>query len=222
MVDESEVFEAADCLQAQGRMVSIRNVRESLERRGSHRDIGPLVAQWKIKRSYQPRTEIEGVPLRIQSRHGDALAALWGDARAEAARDLEGERDHMRATVRANNEVRDEALLDADRLNDQVSKLQAEVAQLQELLNDRDARLVRVRAEEFWDRVMREIVEILPANGGMAVEDILPNLRETIHREAALHKESVTLAIIRKKMRTRVTHGRYFAEQPDGSFSRRL
>ena len=175
-----------------------------------------------MKRAYRPRVEIEGVPLSIQNRHGDALAALWGEALAQAVRDLDGERDLMRATVQANNEIRDEALLDADRLNDDVSKLRAEVAQLRDLLKERDARLARVRSEEFWDRVMREIVEILPANGGMAVEDILPNLRATIHREAALHRESVTTAIIRKKMRTRVTHGRYFAEQPDGSFSRRL
>ena len=221
VVDLQEISEASERLVADGRPVSVRAVRASLKAGGSFRDIGRLVAQWKADRKYIRRVLVDDVPLAIQNRFGDALAALWNEARMMAMREHDDDRESWKEKIRANDEIRDEALTETDRLTDEVRSLRGEVSRLRVSVDGRDARLARVRSEEFWDRVMMEIREILPATGSMTVEDILPRLRETVHREAANHKEKVTPAILRKKMLTRVTHGRYFEASDDGAFARR-
>ena len=222
MVDLQEISEASERLVADGKPVSVRAVRALLKAGGSFRDIGRLVARWKVDRNYTRRVLVDDVPLAIQNRYGEALAALWNEARMMAMREYDDDRENWKEKLQANDEMRDEALLEADRLTDEVGFLREEVSRLRAILGERDARLARVRSEEFWDRVMMEIHEILPAEGSMTVEDILPRLRETVHREAANHKEKVTPAILRKKMLTRVTHGKYFETLPGNRFSRRL
>jgi len=81
--------------------------------------------------------------------------------------------------------------------------------------------LERFGAEEFWDRVMREIHEILPTSGTMGPDEILPELRQVTLRGAALHKEPLTPATLRKKMDVRVTHGKYFERDADGRYGRK-
>lgn len=79
----------------------------------------------------------------------------------------------------------------------------------------------RFGAEEFWDRVMREIFEILPATGTMALDEILPALRSMTFRGAALPEQALTPAILRKKMEVRIAHGRYFERSENGRYARR-
>lgn len=79
----------------------------------------------------------------------------------------------------------------------------------------------RFGAEEFWDRVMREIFEVLPSIGTMAADEILRALRaETLHG-AALHEEPLTPAALRRKMEVRIAHGKYFERSADGRYARR-
>ena len=221
MVDLQKVSEAAERLVADGRPVSVRAVRASLKAGGSFRDIGRLVAHWKAERKYTRRVLVDDVPVAVQNRFGDALADLWNEARMMAMREHDDDRESWKEKIRANDEIRDEALMETDRLTDEVRSLREEVSRLTARVDGRDARLARVRSEEFWDRVMMEIREILPATGSMTVEDILPRLRKTVHREAANHKEKVTAAVLRKKMLTRVTHAKYFEISGDGAFARR-
>ena len=77
-------------------------------------------------------------------------------------------------------------------------------------------------AGEFWDRVMREIFDILPATGTMALDEFLPALRSVTFRGAALPKEALTPSILRKKMEVRIAHGRYFVRSEDGGYARRV
>lgn len=235
MVDWQEVVETADELVAQGRTVSVRAVRSALREKGSHRDVGPLVKRWKESRKFSHRPEVDGVPITVQRRHNDALAALWAEAQIFAIRDLNDERARLNAAIQANDEVRDEALQTADMLEEQVSVLRIEIDGLKKELSEqrkevnklrghlekRDARLDRVRSEEFWNRLMIEVAELLPVEGGMTLEEILPRLRDSAHREAANHKERITKAILRKKMLTRVAHKKFFELVADDRFARR-
>lgn len=92
---------------------------------------------------------------------------------------------------------------------------------LQTRLAKVENQLDRFRAEEFWDRVMREISEILTEKGAMTPAEILPELRTWTMRGAALHKEPLTPGLLRKKMDVRVTHGKYFAPPQEGRYASR-
>ena len=77
-------------------------------------------------------------------------------------------------------------------------------------------------ALEFWDRVMQEIFEIIPAGGAMSPAEILPELRAWTIRGAALHKESLTPAALRKKMDVRVSYNRYFETRDERRYTRKV
>lgn len=221
MAERDAVFRVADSLRAGGKPVSVRAVIAALEQGGSNREVGPLVREWKAKRGYRPRVEFAGIPTDVQNRHGDALAVLWEAACVSAARRYDDDRERMGCDLRANDEIRDEALREVDRVTEEVVALRAEVTQLRELLREKDARLDRIRSEEFWDRVMQEIFDLLPAEGGMTAKELLPQLRGTISRESALHKEVITASVLRTKMKMRVAHGKYFELLANGNFTRR-
>ena len=221
MAERDEVFRVADRLRADGRPVSVRAVISNLERGGSNREVGTLVRDWKAARGYRPRIEVAGVPTDVQNRHGDALAVLWEAACVSAARKYDGDRERMDRDLRANDEIRDEALREVDRITEEVASLHAEVTQLREVIREKDARLDRIRSEEFWDRVMQEVFDLLPAEGGMTARELLPQLRGTVSRESALHKEDITPSVLRTKMKMRVAHGKYFELLANGTFARR-
>jgi drug/metabolite transporter (DMT)-like permease len=82
--------------------------------------------------------------------------------------------------------------------------------------------LDRFRAEEFWDRVMQEIAELLVERGPLTPIEILPELRTWTVRGAALHKEPLTPGTLKKKMDVRVFHGRYFEPRDEGRYARKV
>ena len=221
MAERDEVFRVADSLRGEGKPVSVRSVIANLEHGGSNRDVGILVRDWKAARDYRPRIEIAGVPTKVQNRHGDALAALWEVACESAARKYDDDRKKMDRDLRANDEVRDEALREVDRVTEEVAALRVEITHLRGLIREKDARLDRIRSEDFWDRVMQEVFDLLPAEGGMTARELLPRLRGTVGRESALHKEAITPSVLRTKMKMRVAHGKYFELLANGTFARR-
>ncbi len=97
---------------------------------------------------------------------------------------------------------------------DEASRVQA---RLQKVENQLD----RFRAEEFWDRVMQEIAELLVERGPLTPAEILPELRAVTHRGATQHKEPLTPGTLKKKMDVRVTHGRYFGLPKEGRYATR-
>ncbi|MGU3664188.1 hypothetical protein ACLBX9_08395 [Methylobacterium sp. A49B] len=68
---------------------------------------------------------------------------------------------------------------------------------------------------------MQEIFEIISAGGALTPAEILPELRGVTVRGAALHRESLNPATLRKKMDVRVAHNRYFEPRDDGRYARR-
>lgn len=81
--------------------------------------------------------------------------------------------------------------------------------------------LDRFRAEEFWDRVMQQIAELLVKRGPLTPAEILPELRAVTLRGATLHKEPLTPGTLKKKMDVRVSFGRYFEPRDEGRYARK-
>ncbi|CAO4154437.1 hypothetical protein [Methylorubrum extorquens] len=98
---------------------------------------------------------------------------------------------------------------------------ETETARVLARLQKVEYQLDRFRAEEFWDRVMQEIFEIIPVGGALTPVEILPELRAVTVRGATLCKEPLTIGTLRKKMDVRVTHRRYFQAPVDGRYARR-
>lgn len=62
-----------------------------------------------------------------------------------------------------------------------------------------EARLRCLQAAEFWDRVAREVREVIPENSPLTSGEILPHLRPETVRGAAHHREDMTPDILREE-----------------------
>ncbi|MCE4226678.1 hypothetical protein HCU64_23325 [Methylobacterium sp. C25] len=122
-----QVYETADRLLAAGDRVSLRNVIAGLRGGGSNRDVGPLLREWKVERSYRPALASKDLPERFQRGLAKAAAELWAVAQGEAARLLEEERVRLAAELCAADEILHEALARFD-------VAEAEAARLRVLL----------------------------------------------------------------------------------------
>ncbi|MGW9820267.1 plasmid replication DNA-binding protein KfrA [Methylorubrum extorquens] len=217
MPTREQVDWAARKVLAAGGRVSLRTVIAALKaepaRGGSFRDVGPLLRDWKAERAYRPRLVPAGLPERLRGILGKAAAEMWEAAQGEAAAALLVERDNLEARARAGDELLEEALARLD-------AAEAEAAGLRERVQRLEERHGKIRSEEFWDRVMREVFEILPADGAMTPAEILPLLKPATVRGAAEHREPLTKATLRKKMAGRAGQGWYFTVDEAGAFSR--
>lgn len=104
------------------------------------------------------------------------------------------------------------ALRENETLKLRLGELEAEMAALRERVND-------LVAEEFWDRVMREIADVLPEGGWVADRQLLRLLPPSLAREAITRGDDLTRGRLNKKMGVRVTHAKYFEseDREDGS-----
>lgn len=102
-------------------------------------------------------------------------------------------------------------------LADRTKAAEDEAARVAKVKNQLD----RFRAEEFWDRVMQEIAELIAERGSLTPDEILSGLHTWTFRGAALHMESLTAGTLRKKIDVRVTHRRYFEAPLEGRYGRR-
>ena len=209
---KQELFRAADGLLARTGRVSLRTLIPLLKKGGSNREVGPALAEWKAAKGYAPALKIKELPVPLQDALAKVAGDLWAAAQAEAAARLTRDRENLAVTVRASEELLAEAL-------DRLDAAEAEIAGLRESVTRAEARLERGRSEEFWDRVMREIYEILRASGTMTAAQILRLLKPATVRGAADRREPLTPRTLHKKMTVRVTHGWYF-ERGETGFSR--
>jgi len=211
---KQELFRAADGLLARTGRVSLRTLIPLLKKGGSNREVGPALAEWKAAKGYAPALKIKELPVPLQDALAKVAGDLWAAAQAEAAARLTRDRENLAVTVRASEELLAEAL-------DRLDAAEAEIAGLRESVTRAEARLERGRSEEFWDRVMGEIAELIAERGPLTPDEILSGLRTWTIRGAALHKEPLTAGTLRKKMDVRVTHRRYFEAPVDGRYGRR-
>ena len=229
MPSEALVFHVADVLLAKGERPSLRKVREALPTGGSPREVCKHLRAWRKKRGYDPKLEPTDMSKAMKAA-GQALAMdLWKQAKREAAQAFSREREAAAAMATDDKQDREHLLGMVETLQAENAALatrakaaEDEAVRAQARLAKVENQLDRFRAEEFWDRVMQEIAELITERGPLAPDEIIPELRAWTVRGAALHKEPLTPGTLRKKMDVRVAHRRYFEAPVDGRYGRRI
>jgi hypothetical protein len=207
-----DLFAVADRLHADGKRVSLRNLIPLLVRGGSNREVGPVLRDWKARRNYAPALKVKSLPAPLQAALAKVAGEFWAAAQVEAGAALVRDRANMAETLRANDAVLAEALERLDEAEARIAEMRAELGRTEVLLD-------RKRSEEFWDRVMREVYELLPADGTMTAAQVIRLLKPATVRGAAEFKEPMTPGTLHKKMAGRVKQGWYFTGGKPG-FSR--
>ncbi|MCJ2077662.1 DNA-binding protein [Methylobacterium sp. E-016] len=211
MVDRVEVFRVADELRARrdkAVRVSVRRVRGELEKGGSYSDVGPVLADWKSVRNYQPVIELMELPRGLQSRLGAFGKALWDEVRAQESRLGDAERANFEIERSAYREMLDEASLTVDVLEARISALNTEIERLrgtgangaaplgtmapQSEVWDRSAAIGELRQrrskgevplgaqDAFWRSVEAEILGLVQKQGPMSAGDLLTALPQPL------------------------------------------
>lgn len=233
MTPQEWVYKVCDRIHAKGDE-TVTNEAVIRAMRGKQRNPGLArgtvclhVRNWKVEREYKPRLDVCVLPEPMQAGLTTFAGAVWAAAMVEATARLDDDRRRveeeriatdgllmeMGAQLekrRATGKLQD---LEVVRLREENAKLGAEVVRLPK-------RLDHIRAEEYWDRVMREIFALIPPRGTATAEEILPKLRQSTRRGARLHREPLDLDTLRKKMDVRVHHGKFFVRTKDGAYQR--
>ncbi len=157
----------------------------------------------------------------------DFANAVWDAALAEAQARFDDDRLKAEATVRANDELRvessilaDAATAKAEELKARNTALEAQNEELHGQVKRLRRRLDHVRSEDYWDRVMQEVYELLPVGGAMSTAEIMMKLRRSTIRGGRLVKEHLDEVMLRKKMDIRVEWDRYFDKRGDDLYGR--
>ncbi len=227
MPTRDQVWIAADRLAERGDPVSQTSViaelrsdwaREELGANGgSSKAVGPHLRDWKVERAYEPRSQQAELPKPVLAPLMDFANAVWGAALAEAQARFDDERMRVEASVRANDELRvessvlaDMAIVEAEGFKSRCAALETQNAELRDEVERLRKRLDHVRSEDYWDRVMQEVYELLPPSGTMTPANIMTKLRRSTIRGGRLVKEQLDEAVLRRKMDVRVEWERYF------------
>lgn len=232
MVTRTEIFDACDELRSREELVSQTSIMALLlvktGRKGSPRDIGPYLLEWKAEKEYAPALARGGVPPTVASGLSKATAALWSAAQEEASGIHDADRRRFEVTLHDERALRAEALAMADGLLAQADALKAaetvlraRVAELESELAEARRHTQAVRADHFWDRVVHDIHALLPEAGSMRVVEIMDQLGADLAEEARSHPEGWSIKTIRKKIETRIFHKRLFARAGKGTYRRR-
>ena len=222
---EAMIYQACDKLLAARKRVSLRNLIAALPNGGTNRIVGPILREWKADRDYRPRLVVNDLPEAVQGELVAFTRAVVEAAQASQAKHFGNDRKKLDARLRANDELRDDALTECDFLREENVRLAREAAEVLKLRAENErmrARLDWIRAEEFWDRVMAEVAQLMPVGGTRPLEEILAGLKESVHRGARLHKEPLDVDTLKKKMIGREKHGKYFEKAPDGTLVRKV
>lgn len=223
---QAQVFEVADALLAEGHRPSRRKINERLP--GSPRVILEHLDAWRNERLYKPELDLSDLPERLQEQLAAFAKNAWRTAQVQAAAAWRRERVSSEEIRRDEAEDREhllglleEARTKSDGLEAQLAMAEAEAERLRASLETSEDQGRRLRSEAFWDRLMQEVREILPSEGGMTPEEVLPVLEPWTKRGAALAKQKLTSTTLKAKMSDRSYWGRYMTALPDGRFVRR-
>lgn len=165
---------------------------------------------------------MDDLPERVQVELARFARDMWKEALVEAACRLDDDRALVRAERIACDTLRDEAWVDARAAEAAAQVLRARNAEMAEEIGALQREIRRLKAAEFWDRVMREIAGILPERDGMTAEEIARVLHPSFGAEAIVHAQPLTPGRIKRKMAIRVEHRKYFEyDGKAGVFRRR-
>ncbi|MFD6321050.1 DNA-binding protein [Methylorubrum thiocyanatum] len=234
MADQDEIYRVADLLLAEGRTVSQASVRDRLKDGGSYRDIAPILRHWKVDRNYRSRPGREDLPASVV-RLLDAFAVeAWKAARLDAHASLENDRAKMSEQQRVSEglvielaaaadaaehrvAVSERAMLDA---RDRADRLEGENTDLRRQVDLLERRVRRLKAEAYWDLVMRTIQNLLPTEHGLTAEEIVAQLPSLLGEHAWGQHDPITPPILKEKMRVRVGAKKYFRLEGGDRFCR--
>ncbi|GJD82711.1 DNA-binding protein [Methylobacterium haplocladii] len=216
MTLEEEVWLAADEVHRAGEKVNQDRVIAILQGRlrgRSPRTVGPHLLSWKAARQYDARLDTKEFPARLKSEHAAFMGRAWAAALIEASERFEDRRRKVEAEGQAARELMDEAYVkaevairEAELSKARVTELEAEVAQLRERVGD-------LVAEEFWDRVMREIGSVLPPDVWVQDREVIKLLSPFVARQAISNGAPLSRGTLNRKMGIRVTHTKYFERE---------
>ncbi|WP_187272377.1 DNA-binding protein [Methylobacterium sp. WL9] len=216
MTLEEDVWSAADEVHRTGEPVNQDRVIAVLQGRlrgRSPRKVGPHLLSWKAARHYDARLDAKEFPARLKSEHAAFMERAWQAALIEASERFEDRRRKVEAERQAARELMDEAyvkaevaLREAELSKARVAELEAEVAKLRERVGD-------LVAEEFWDRVMREIGSVLPPDVWVQDREVIKLLSPFVARQAISNGAPLSRGTLNRKMGIRVTHTKYFERE---------
>ena len=237
MPSRNQVWMAADRLAERGEPVSQTSViaelrsewaREELKSKGgSPKAVGPHLRDWKVDKAYRPRSQQAELPKPALAPLLDFANAVWDAALAEARARFDDDRLRAEATVRANDDLRIEssvlaetAIAEAGSLKARNAALEAQIVELRGVVERLRRRLDHVRSEDYWDRVMQEVYELLPPDTAMSCANIMTILRRSTIRSGRFVKDQLDEAMLREKMDIRVKWERYFVKRGHDSYER--
>lgn len=247
MVDRAEVFRVADKLRAlKGEKkvrVSVRRVRDELERKGSFSDVGPELLRWKTARNYQPVIELMELPDALQRRLGDFGKALLDEVQAHESRIRDGERRNFEVEREAYGYMLDEAGMTVDVLEARVAALTAEVERLRGdgateaaagrtpeenrrrgvwergaalralMATKMDEKVAPGAQEVFWRDVEREVMALLRKRGPMPPGDLLTNLSKDLLIRGSDVEMPLSVGWLRFRLRALAVEGGSLVER---------
>lgn len=247
MPSEAEVWNAADQLRAKGERVSIEAVRGALPYGGSNRDVGPMVAAWKVQRSYLPVVELANLPEAMQTELTRAASKIWTAALQDANRKFNLDRENGENVINVERELRNEALFAADVLeqklklaHSEIARLTTEVALAKEQVSGFHEKLKKLRSKsaaadearreetenlrKLWDFAMQEIFRIMPPvaaqHAGWTVAEILERLPDTVRTEANREADLIDLSTLSKRIAERALRRKYFERTAEDRYRR--
>ena len=216
MIKQSEVDDACNALRAAREIPTLEKVRALLKNGGSNRDVGPKLKDWK-ERNDIPDWQVDlGPSSDVVAKFDSAAAAIWEAGRSREAAAFGAERAHLEDKA----SVAERRLADAlAKLDDTERRLREQIIANRVMKREMKGAGVaqRRRAEEFWDRVMRTVGEVLQAHGPQFPKDILKLLPDDLFREATHHAEKLTLGTLNKKLDMRDTYKRYVESDVKGA-----
>ena len=220
MPTKKEVFEAADRVLVSKKRVAQSSVIEDLQANGaggSPRVVGPHLAAWKVQNRYQARLDVKDLPPRLKGVLVQFARSVWDEGLLEAKARQAEDRKKLRIEREVIEGLMEETYASSEavtRINEDLrvrqSELEARVLELDAQVKELRKEVVRLERAEFWDRVIREIADVMPEGKWLDATEIMKLLPPSLAKEAIVKDRALTPGRIRRKMLIRVGFERYF------------
>jgi len=224
MPTREQVWNAATALRRGGERVNQKNVLSILRAEGigaTQRTIAEDLIAWKASEAYGPRHKPGDLPRHLADLHTGFVARIWEAAMAEATARLDARRAEIEREREAAGQLLDETQIRAEETGRQNEALQARQAEMDVEIAALRSEVAHLRRTAFWDTVVREVVELLPADEWMTAQEIARCLPPSLKQEALTMDKALTPGRLHKQMRLRDHHGRFFELDEEGPRYRR-
>ncbi|MCJ2117022.1 DNA-binding protein [Methylobacterium sp. J-001] len=219
MPTHEQVTDAAERVHGTGERVTQGRVLADLrlhEIGCSQRTIAEPLRLWLARHGHHARPAREVLPDPLQAVLGGFGARVWDAAIAEANARLDEQRTLLEREREAAGRLLDETQIRAEITSRENEELHARLARMTGEIAELRKEVVHLRRTEFWDRVIREIVEFLPEGEWMTTGEIARRVPPSLAKEALTRDKELTPGRIHRQMRIRDTHGRFYELNEEG------